>query len=470
MHAGSRYRVPVVAARLTGALLFVPALGAAQGVPVEPDAAQPPGLRLDPQAGEQSPPSPDGPRPVSVTWDGRPSLRLWNGAVRIDLRARVQLDVASANHASNVVDEVDFRQHRIGVSGSVGSFVEFEIEREVRSLKGWRDVFVDVRLGSPASVQGGRFKMPFSLDQLTSSAKLDFVSRSLAARWLSPSRDVGVMFHGRAHAFGGPRVGYELGFFRGGGENAPLGPESANDPEIGGTANQHTAAGRLLVSPFDRAEAKGAARRSKGSGALRSLRFGVAATAGEVPEGANSARGQDSFGKSFFPRLDVNGRRTRVGLEASWKPGRASLRAELMQMRDERRGQGLSGANLPSLVATGWYVQSAWTFIRGGPKGGGIGRWIGRGGIGDVEVAVRLERLRFGSDAPSGEPEVASPRAANVAPAWDTALTLGVNWQPIPLARIQLNVVRDEVGGTAWTKRYTQPLVWGIVSRFQIAF
>jgi phosphate-selective porin len=274
------------------------------------------------------------------------------------------------------------------------------------------------------------------------------------------------MVHGRANAFGGPRLGYEAGVFRQGGEGAPLGPLTAAAPTPFRAVDQATVAGRLLVWPFDRPKDRAAASPSP----LRSLRVGVAATSGLVPEGDNSLRGQDSFSKPFFPHFDVNGRRTRAGLEASWRGGPASVKAELIHVRDERRAQGLAGADLPALTSTGWYVQGAWTLVQGGRTPSPRGRWLGRGGIGDVEVAARLERIGFGSAAPAGEPPIASPRAANLAGAWDTAVTLGVNWQPLPLTRVQFNVVRDEVGGTAWTQRHLQPLVWGVVTRFQVAF
>jgi phosphate-selective porin OprO and OprP len=417
----------------------------------------------------ESAPAPERSSSVRLTWaDDRPSLRLWHDAVRIDLRARLQVDVASSNHATNSVDETDVRQRRIGVSGSVRNVLEFQVERELFGDKGWRDVFADVRVGPALHVQGGRFKMPFSMDQLTSSANLAFVTRSLAARWLSPSRDIGVMAHGRARIGAGPRVGYEIGLFRHDGENAPLGPSTLIIPGAAQSVNRLTGAGRLQVAPFERRKTKGTS--SAAGAALQSLRLGFAATIGEIPEGDNSLRGQDSFSKPFFPRVDVKGRRVRTGAEASWRAGRASVRAEVIHVRDERREQGLAGEDLPPLTSTGWYAQGTWTLVKGGRGGSRAGRWIGRGGLGDVELAARVERLSFASGNADGPDAITSPRAVNLAGARDTVATFGVNWRPAPVTRIQLNVIRDEVGGAAWTKRYSQPLVWGVVSRFQLSF
>jgi len=160
----------------------------------------------------------------------------------------------------------------------------------------------------------------------------------------------------------------------------------------------------------------------------------------------------------------------RTGGEASWRAGRASVRAEVIHVRDERREQGLAGEDLPAVTSTGWYAQGTWTLVRGGGGGSRAGRWLGRGGLGDIELAVRVERLSFGGGDADGPEAITSPRAVHLASARDTVATVGVNWRPAPVTRIQFNVIRDEVGGAAWTKRYSQPLVWGVVSRFQLSF
>jgi len=41
----------------------------------------------------------------------------------------------------------------------------------------WRDAFLNAVVGRTLEVRGGRFKIPFSLDQLTGAAELDFAYR-----------------------------------------------------------------------------------------------------------------------------------------------------------------------------------------------------------------------------------------------------------------------------------------------------
>src|SRR6185295_18290889 len=66
-------------------------------------------------------------------------------------------------------------------------------------------------------VQAGRFKIPFSLDELTGDSHNDFVYRSLGANSLAPARDTGVMLHGR---FLKRALNYWVGGFKHDGDNA----------------------------------------------------------------------------------------------------------------------------------------------------------------------------------------------------------------------------------------------------------
>jgi hypothetical protein len=58
--------------------------------------------------------------------------------------------------------------------------------------------------------------VPFGLQQLVSSGRLQFVDRSITDSKFSPGRDMGTMFAGRTAA---DRIGYEVGVFNGSGES-----------------------------------------------------------------------------------------------------------------------------------------------------------------------------------------------------------------------------------------------------------
>ena len=93
---------------------------------------------------------------------------------------------------------------------------DFEAAHDLSEKTAWKDVYADVRVNKALAVEAGRFKLPFGREETTGETNLDFVHRSLAARVLSPGRDVGIMAHGRLFD---RRVNYEAGYFARDGDN-----------------------------------------------------------------------------------------------------------------------------------------------------------------------------------------------------------------------------------------------------------
>ena len=90
----------------------------------------------------------------------------------------------------------EVRRARIGISGKMFNDITYEV---VTNVVGTGDL-VDtawLNLGYIKSIQFrmGRFKQPFSLEQLTSSNNIDFMERSYADQ-LVPAKKLGVMLHG----------------------------------------------------------------------------------------------------------------------------------------------------------------------------------------------------------------------------------------------------------------------------------
>ena len=65
------------------------------------------------------------------------------------------------------------------------------------------------------TLDGGRFKTPFSAEFLTPASSIDFVNRSQAVSVLAPGRQVGVQARGDLGSEGGSSFGYALGVFNG---------------------------------------------------------------------------------------------------------------------------------------------------------------------------------------------------------------------------------------------------------------
>ena len=384
-------------------------------------------------------------------WNPHPSLR-WPNGTHIDFRLRLQEDVTGtdAHEADTERSSFDFARRRVGVSGEIAHTLEFQIERELASDEAWRDLYGDYRQFGAIRARAGHFKLPFSLDENTSPADLDFVYRSLAASLLAPGRDWGVMAHGRVAR---RRVRYEFGLFDHDGRNA----RTRNaDRAYGG----RTLAGRLLLEPF---------RASKG--VLRDLTIGAAFTASELAEGLSGLRGRTVLNESFFPaNIWVHGPRRRVGLEAQWLTGPFSVKAEHIRVATERRGQSVEDGDLSPLIATGWYVSGTWA-LTGERKAGGLdtpARPLFRGGWGTVELAARREAVRFFSAATGQDPST-GPRADVIVGNSDRAVTLGINWYVNRWVKIQANALREDIANPALGPAPSKAAFWSRVLRFQFS-
>jgi len=401
-----------------------------------------------------NPPSPPTQPPqtaaeTTFVWREYPSIR--SGRFRIDFRARFSADVRRSDSLADDVDEaaLDIARRRIGVAGSFGDLIEFQVEREIHNDVPWRDVYIDVRPKREIGVQAGKFKLPFSLDENTSSTNLDFVYRSMAASTLAPGRDRGVMAHGRVVD---RRIGYEAGVFLHDGDNA-----LANDPEE--VRGDQTVALRLTFEPLT-------GRKSRAD----ELRFGVAWTGSDVPEGMTAIGGDSALHGHFFPsNVWIRGARRRIGGELEWRPGPYSLKAEYIRLTQQRLGQSVTDGDLPDAIADGWYVSGTWA-ITGEQKSRGLDRPkrpLPGGGFGAVELAARLETLTFGSGAAAGD-GTRSPRSEILLRNRDQAITFGVNWYVNRWVKVQGNTIRESIEDPSRGPVPSRPVFWSSVLRFQV--
>jgi phosphate-selective porin len=147
----------------------------------------------------------------------------------------------------------------------------------------------------------------------------------------------------------------------------------------------------------------------------------------------------------FFDRVFVNGPRRRMGVDAAWSRGPASLTAELAATTDGRHGMGIDGEDLPSLGARAWYLAGSWV-LTGERKRARVEprRAVTDGGFGAVEVAARLERLSFDTVLyPGGATHGPDPR--DLAGNGEWVGTLGASWFPHSRVKVQGNLVIESV-------------------------
>ena len=346
--------------------------------------------------------------------------------IRLDPKARVQIDVRDAESATEDDVDVDLARRRAGIAGRVTRYIDFEVEREFDSPGRWRDAFVDVRARRSVRLRAGYFKVPFSREQLTSAGNLDFIDRSRAAALLAPGRSVGVAVHG--HAFN-RALGYEAGGFVRDGTRTGLPGAPDGEP---------TVAARLTIRPAGGPHHKGS---------MRDLEFGVGAATTDLREGRSSLTGRLTSKDTFFTPVFVNGRRLRVGGDLDWRPGPLGIRGEFLRADDARQHQGLLGDTLPPLRAQGWYLSGAWAVAGRKAHASANDRYEVHG-LSGLELLARVERLSFGTAGAAAD-QVWTPRAAQLSTVSDRVLALGVNWTLNRVVRVQANAVREGVESRA---------------------
>ena len=338
-----------------------------------------------------------GPPEASAAQDaaagGHPSLT-FGQVLQIDLRATLQADRRDG-------DPFELHRARVGIEGRLWKRVDYQVERELRDTRRpWRDVYLNAKVSKALQIQAGQFKVPFSPERLTSITTLDFIDRSLAASYLAPGREQGVMVHGTMVK---GAVKYQGALVRDHGRN-------------------QTVAGRLSIRPW---------HKRRVSPALQGIRAGAALTRGAVPAGLNSLRGRTAADEPLFHQVMVHGLRQRVGLELAWTHGPLSLQSEMLRVADQRQGQSTDDGDLPPVVARGWYVSGAWRVSDRLPLR-----------LGALEIAARVEDIRFGGVS-DGTPASVSIRAVHVLEQADRVVTGGINWMPTRWTRLQANLIRE---------------------------
>ena len=380
------------------------------------------------------------PAPTGVRWEDD-SIR-FGDSVRIEPKIRVQADIPLWNNQEPIDDHFDWGSRRIGVNGELFDRVQFQVERALQDDDdddtAWRDVYADVRINRALQVRGGRFKLPFSMERNTSRDELDFLQRATAVRAISPTRDTGVMVHGRV---ANRVVEYEVGVF----QHAD-GLEVVDDPNAW-SALGTALAGRVIVSPI----------RNNDEGPTRDLQFGAALVRNTVPEGPNGVVGRSFDGERFFDRFNVNGQRTRLGLEGLWRGRRVTLKGEWLQMTDQRLLQSVTAEDLSDLIIRGYYVT-------------GVIRVFGESGRNGqaVDLAARFDRMTLGSGNSSDEP-FTNPRADHIAPLAKDTWTFGGNWQLHRWIRIQGNLIREALVDPLGVRDLSSEPVLTAIMRLQFA-
>lgn len=344
---------------------------------------------------------------------------------KIKLSGRIHADSRSYDvpTTARTTDTFEARRARLGAEFEFGDWLEAEITGDFSSTSKIDTAYVNYRFADAAKLRLGLFKMPFSLEEMTSSNYIDFQERSLA-NTQAPGKERGLMLHGR------PVKGlyYGLALSNGNGD-ADTDNNAGKDRIARLTANAAEWTGNKdLLLHFGLGV-------TRGSRAVGDVGF----------NGRSEARGFRFFDPAAFTGAPVGLKRE--GIEAALAWGPVKLQAEQITSRFD----GVSAAGVAyDREIEAYYLSANW-LVTGeryadAYKDGAFKRihphadfHPARGGRGAVELGLRYSRFDasdFKLTNPAGS-GVLGAGLTNSADAW----TLGLKWILNPYARLMVTAV-----------------------------
>jgi phosphate-selective porin OprO/OprP len=380
-----------------------------------------------------------------------------NGEHSVNLTGRVHFDSRVINHdfgtfadrdTQSIGDNFEIRRARIGLNGFVFKDIAYEI---VTNAVGSSANLIDtawMNYGFNKSVQFrfGRFKQPFSLEELTSSNNIDFMERSYVNQ-LVPTKKLGAMIHGEPIE----NMTYALSLYQNnfnevtnqdnnGRELAgrltynfgkSLGSDSVMHVGLGGTTGKNQTA---LTSSSNTASAASATTRATFVG-FRSENRGLANIFRAQLGGP--ALGTPAYGGTADEPMTV--KKDLGGLEFAYAMGPLKVQSEYANAKYDSSTSVASGSGtvkayyaeiMYNITGEKWsdaYRSGAFSGLKPSANytaGGGTGAW---------QVGLRWSAFDASDVSVTGT----SVRTQNSVKG--NTLTLGLNWLINPNARVMLN-------------------------------
>ena len=405
---------------LEGAIKQLQAAAAAPAA--KPVEAVPAAKAVEPAPVEATPTKP----PVLAGWDNGFVLRSPDDRFQLKLTGQLQADYRGYLDQKDTADLPSFfvRRARLGIEATVAKYYEFRMLPDFGlSQPKITDSYMNIHYWDELQFEAGKFKQPFSLEQLIQDRYVVTLERSLIDQ-LVPARDVGLMVHGQK--LFGDRFDYGFSIY-GGVQNGD-----------GDTDRNREAAGRLAMRPF-----RGAAL-----DLLEGLQLGIAGTIGDdegviAPQILRTPALVPWF--RFGDDVRPNGLRYRWSPEVGYVCGPAGIAAQYYyETRELQYLAGTPGRTNTDLTSRGFYVMA--TLLVTGEKRTALSQAIdplvpfdpveGLFGPGAIELVGRVSRLSLSADTPNDfEQLFDADRSANRA----TELTVGFNWYLNKFVRFQFN-------------------------------
>ena len=132
-----------------------------------------------------------------VSADGQSSVNLY-GQFHFDMRdINNGLNHVNDKDAGSGADNFEVRRGRLGITGTVLKDIDYELITNTLGSNAnlIHRAYINYAYNKEGQVRVGRFKQPFSLEELSSANGLDFMERSYGNQ-LVPSHRLGAMIHG----------------------------------------------------------------------------------------------------------------------------------------------------------------------------------------------------------------------------------------------------------------------------------
>ena len=366
--------------------------------------------------------------------DGETTVQL-TGRVHMDYRSYAG-DTTGAFTTDTQTNALEVRRARLGVRGQLFKDWKYEIVGNygaadsatapsgMSSTSTEIDVgYIDYAKNPAASVRLGKFKMPFSLEQLTSSNNIDFMERSVTNQTegeFVPAKETGAMI------FGSPVSGMSYGFALSRGRTSTSTKTATFDkPDYIGRVTANIP--KVFLGRDDFVLHTG-------------LGYSVGEIAGLIPaSGRNEIRTSSGF---FTANSTLTGpvNRTRIGYE-----GAVAYKA--FKVQGEMFNYQYDGVNASNEIDSN-YIQAVYNLTgenHNYSNSAGTFGWIkpnvafDKGGMGAIQVGIRASSLK----APDVTPKLTTSFATNDY----SSITYGVTWFLNDNARLMLNYTEIDYGG-----------------------
>jgi phosphate-selective porin OprO and OprP len=366
--------------------------------------------------------------PVLAGWDNGFILRSPDDQFKLRITGQLQSDYRGYLDGGDSADLPTFlvRRARLGIEATVLQYYEFRLLPDFgRGESRIQDAYLNIHYWDEGQFEAGKFKQPFSLEQLIQDRFVPTIERSMIDQ-LVPSRDVGLMIHGQK--LFGDRLDYGISVYDG-----------LRDSDLDTDRNREAAA-RGVIRPF----------RNVGlPDWIAAFQLGASVSIGQDEGVLGQAIYRTPANVPWFQfasNVRPDGRRVRFSPEVAYIYGPLSLSA---QTYDETRSLrapaiGKVPAADVDLSARGYYLMA--TCLLTGEERTSLSQAIdplspfdpvnGLHGFGALELVGRVSRLDFDAPTPAEFLRLVDP--ARTA-AWATEVTTGFNWYLNRFVRVQFN-------------------------------